>query len=191
MVEKFQDCKVREANSPELFWKLYRYLYKDFMILGISLCIPIIIFISPLYFISESYGILVIIILLLTIFPFGFLGFMSYRSIRFLSSSKHHKIWILEKNGKLIAIACFEFKYEYSNLVKISVVNGFRNKGYGSYLVRWLCQNVSKPIYAYPVFGLADFYTKLGFSFPKLEKLPAKLRSNPKAIKRYKIMVYE
>lgn len=191
MVEKFQDCRVREATSPELFRKIYWNLHKNFIILGMMVCIPIIVFIAPLYFVSESYRILVIIILLSTILPFVFLGFIFYRLTCFLSSSKYHKTWILEKNDKLIAIASLQFKYGYSNLVNISVVNGFRNKGYGSYLVQWLCQYVPKPIYAYPVFGLADFYTKLGFSSPNLEQLPARLRSDPKAIKRYKIMVYE
>jgi GNAT superfamily N-acetyltransferase len=192
MVERFQGCKVREVDSLQLFWKAYWHLQKYSIIFVVSLCIPIILFISPLFISPETHTrIFATVILLLILFPIIFMGLLFFYPIYLSISSTNHKAWILEARGKLVAIAFFQFKHGYSNLFSINVSKNFRNQGYGSYLVRWLCIHVSKPIYAYPVFGLTDFYSKLGFSFPATEQLPVKLRSDPKAVMRYKVMLYE
>lgn len=111
-----------------------------------------------------------------------------------LSLSKVDKIWILEKSGKSIAVAHCDFKYGFSCLIFLNVAKNFRDKGYGSYLVRWLCLHVAKPIYVVAASRSTKFYAKLGFSFPSIEQLPAIYRSNIKSIKTYKnirVMMYE
>jgi Acetyltransferase (GNAT) domain len=95
--------------------------------------------------------------------------------IWFLSLSKIHKIWILEKNNKSIAAAHFDFKYGFSCLIILNVAKNSRNKGYGSYLICWLCLHVPKPIYVVSASRSTGFYAKLGFSFLVLSSCPQNL----------------
>lgn len=89
-------------------------------------------------------------------------------------------MWILEKINKSIAVAHFDFKYGFSCLIILNVAKSSRNKGYGSYLIRWLCLHVPKPIYVVSASRSTEFYAKLGFFFPSIEQLPTRFRSNMK-----------
>jgi GNAT superfamily N-acetyltransferase len=195
MANDFQDCKVREVNSITLCWKIYWYWLRNFnnLFLFLLLCTQIILIFLPLI-LSGFDGIgATFVTLVFAFFPSLICLISLWAFIYFSSLGKVHKMWILEKSGKSIAVAHCDFKYGFSCLLFLSVAKNFRGKGYGSYLVRWLRLHVAKPIYVVATSKSTEFYAKLGFSFPSIEQLPTRFRSNIESNKTYRIrvMMYE
>jgi N-acetylglutamate synthase-like GNAT family acetyltransferase len=178
MVGNFQECNIRDANTLKLRWRIYRFLYGK----------------NPLFLSGLLLGGVVLLILVLQhqrLEPviIWFVGsctlsfLLTHLALSFqvlLSGSSRHpqRTWMLEKRGRLIAIASLQFQQSYSTLVLLEVDKSYRGQGFGSYLVQQLCLNVPKPIYVVPRPQSINFYQKNGFSICSVEQCPKTLKQS-------------
>jgi GNAT superfamily N-acetyltransferase len=185
MTERFQDCTVRQAVSPQLRWKVcWIWLLKEPIILGgllllVCLAIATIQDLIATNSIAQHQN-------LASVLPVFYIYILVCFGLLLLAFSlvlSQRQLWILMRKEKIIAVANFSTESNYSFLIRLKVFRDWRNQGFGSYFMRRLCVAVPKPIYLLP--AVTEFYTKLGFSFASANQLPKELKYGAN-----KMMVY-
>ncbi len=84
--------------------------------------------------------------------------------------------WVVEQDGSLVACAKLCQYETYSILYDLFVVPEQRGRGLGSYLVNYLSQQATKPLYLGCLPSTIEFYTRLGFTPVSPKKLPSIIR---------------
>jgi N-acetylglutamate synthase-like GNAT family acetyltransferase len=95
--------------------------------------------------------------------------------------------WVIECEGKVVACVKLYCYQHYSMLYSLFVALPWRHRGLGSYLVRSLATQVSKPLYLVCLPERVGFYTRLGFQVvTDLDEVPFVKRhldlSNPQSM---------
>ncbi|MGA7934457.1 MAG: GNAT family N-acetyltransferase [Kovacikia sp.] len=80
--------------------------------------------------------------------------------------------WVIEHHGSLVACAKLCQYETYSILYDLFVLPDLRGQGLGSYLVHYLGQQATKPLYLGCLPSTVRFYTRLGFVPVLPKKLP-------------------
>ncbi|MBF2029813.1 MAG: GNAT family N-acetyltransferase [Oscillatoriales cyanobacterium C42_A2020_001] len=83
--------------------------------------------------------------------------------------SEWENFWVIEHRNQLIACAKLRQHQRYSLLHDVYVVPGWRSQGLGSFLVSYLGEQATKPLYLTCLPKLTEFYLRLGF-MPVLSK---------------------
>lgn len=78
-------------------------------------------------------------------------------------NSEWNNFWVAESNNQIVACAKLRCLSQYSLLHDLYVVPEWRSQGLGSYLVTYLGQQATKPLYLTCLPKLTTFYMRLGF----------------------------
>lgn len=84
--------------------------------------------------------------------------------------------WVIEHKQTIIACAKLRRHSRYSVLHDVYVVPHWRSRGLGSYLVKHLGQQATRPLYLSCMPNLVKFYNRLGFTPVAPAKLPPLLQ---------------
>ena len=87
------------------------------------------------------------------------------------------QFWVIECEGRVVACGQLRSFSEAQELGSLVVAPAWRGRGLGSYLVKHLIQEATRPIYL-ECLGkkLADFYTRFGFVAIAWQELPQSLK---------------
>lgn len=84
--------------------------------------------------------------------------------------------WVIEHEQTIIACAKLRCHSRYSVLHDVYVVPQWRSRGLGSYLVNYVGQQATRPLYLSCMPSLVKFYSRLGFTPVAVTKLPPLLQ---------------
>jgi N-acetylglutamate synthase-like GNAT family acetyltransferase len=84
--------------------------------------------------------------------------------------------WVIEHNQAIIACAKLRCHSRYSVLHDVYVIPPWRSQGLGSYLVRHLGEQATRPLYLTCMPNRVTFYYRLGFTPVSSQKLPPLLQ---------------
>ncbi|MEG4166083.1 MULTISPECIES: GNAT family N-acetyltransferase [unclassified Microcoleus] len=87
------------------------------------------------------------------------------------------QFWVIECEGKLAACGQLRNFAGAQELGSLVVAKDWRDRGFGSYLTKYLIQQATEPLYL-ECLGkrLASFYTRFGFVEVSVQELPQSLK---------------
>jgi N-acetylglutamate synthase-like GNAT family acetyltransferase len=108
--------------------------------------------------------------------PTLFLGAGLTVAILYMLQNDWRRYWVLESDHSLIACAKLNRQSDYSVLYDVYVFPTWRGQGLGSYLVNYLTQHATKPLYLATLPARLPFYKRLGFVPVPVSRLPLLLQ---------------
>lgn len=84
--------------------------------------------------------------------------------------------WVIECEDKLVACGQLRSHKGAQELGSLVVERAWRDRGNGSYLVEYLIEQATQPLYLECADWLTNFYSRFGFVPIAIEKLPPSLK---------------